>query len=254
MAPDGQPAGEPPLGNARRWAITVTVMLVSVLQVLDTSVTNVALPHIQGALSAGLDEVSWVLTSYLAANAIALPATGWLTARLGRRRFFLICTALFTVSSFLSAVAPSIEFLIAMRILQGLGGGPIIPVAQAVLWEIFPPHQRGMAMAVWGLGIVLAPLSSSFASGMVSQASQTRREQAYANARVALQRLRLDVHCATAVTSVEQNSYGGFTLTLTESNDQSPAGWCPAVIPAGATIASRDLCGVNGNGYCSSDF
>jgi DHA2 family multidrug resistance protein len=152
MAPDGQPAGEPPLGNARRWAITVTVMLVSVLQVLDTSVTNVALPHIQGALSAGLDEVSWVLTSYLAANAIALPATGWLTARLGRRRFFLICTALFTVSSFLSAVAPSIEFLIAMRILQGLGGGPIIPVAQAVLWEIFPPHQRGMAMAVWGSG------------------------------------------------------------------------------------------------------
>jgi len=157
MAPDGQAAGEPPLGNTRRWAITVTVMLVSVLQILDTSVTNVALPHIQGALSAGLDEVSWVLTSYLAANAIALPATGWLTARLGRRRLFLICTVLFTVSSFLSAVAPSIEFLIAMRILQGLGGGPIIPVAQAVLWEIFPPHQRGMAMAVWGLGIVLAP-------------------------------------------------------------------------------------------------
>ena len=88
MAPDGQAAGELPLGNPRRWAITATVMLVSVLQVLDTSVTNVALPHIQGALSAGLDEVSWVLTSYLAANAIVLPATGWLTARLGRRRFF----------------------------------------------------------------------------------------------------------------------------------------------------------------------
>ena len=168
MAPDGQPAGEPPLGNARRWAITVTVMLVSVLQVLDTSVTNVALPHIQGALSAGLDEVSWVLTSYLAANAIALPATGWLTARLGRRRFFLICTALFTVSSFLSAVAPSIEFLIAMRILQGLGGGPIIPVAQAVLWEIFPPHQRGMAMAVWGLGIVLAPTFGPTVGGWIA--------------------------------------------------------------------------------------
>ena len=168
MAPGGQAAGEPPLGNARRWAITVTVMLVSVLQVLDTSVTNVALPHIQGALSAGLDEVSWVLTSYLAANAIALPATGWLTARLGRRRFFLICTVLFTVSSFLSAVAPSIEFLIAMRILQGLGGGPIIPVAQAVLWEIFPPHQRGMAMAVWGLGIVLAPTFGPTVGGWIA--------------------------------------------------------------------------------------
>src|SRR4249920_2869771 len=126
--------GDAPLSNARRWAITVTVMLVSILQILDTSVTNVALPQIQGALSAGVDEVSWVLTSYLAANAIALPATGWLTTRLGRRRFFVLCTVLFTVSSFLSGIAPSLEFLIAMRVLQGLGGGPLIPIAQAVLW------------------------------------------------------------------------------------------------------------------------
>jgi DHA2 family multidrug resistance protein len=168
MAPDEKGVGEPVLGATRRWAITVTVMLVSVLQILDTSVTNVALPHIQGALSAGLDEVSWVLTSYLAANAIVLPATGWLTARLGRRRFFLLCTVLFTVSSLLSAVAPSVEFLIAMRILQGLGGGPIIPIAQAVLWEIFPPHQRGMAMAVWGLGIVLAPTFGPTVGGWIA--------------------------------------------------------------------------------------
>jgi DHA2 family multidrug resistance protein len=159
---------EPAVAGARRWAITVTVMIVSVLQILDTSVTNVALPHIQGALSAGLDEVSWVVTSYLAANAIILPATGWLSARLGRRRFFLICTVLFTVSSFLSAVAPNVEFLIAMRILQGLGGGPIIPIAQAVLWEIFPPHQRGMAMAVWGLGIVLAPTFGPTLGGWIA--------------------------------------------------------------------------------------
>jgi DHA2 family multidrug resistance protein len=156
------------LGGARRWAITLTVMLVSVLQILDTSVTNVALPHIQGALSAGLDEVSWVLTSYLAANAIVLPATGWLTARLGRRRFFLLCTVLFTVSSFLSGVAPNLEFLIAMRVLQGLGGGPIIPIAQAVLWEIFPARQRGMAMAVWGLGIVLAPTFGPTVGGWIA--------------------------------------------------------------------------------------
>jgi DHA2 family multidrug resistance protein len=159
---------EPALGNARRWAITASVMLVSVLQILDTSITNVALPHIQGALSAGLDEVSWVLTSYLAANAIILPATGWLTARLGRRRFFLICTLLFTVSSLLSAIAPSVEFLIAARILQGLGGGPIIPIAQAVLWEIFPPRQRGMAMAVWGMGIVLAPTFGPTVGGWIA--------------------------------------------------------------------------------------
>jgi DHA2 family multidrug resistance protein len=128
----------------------------------------VALPQIQGALSAGVDEVSWVLTSYLAANAISLPATGWLTARLGRRRFFLLCTVLFTVSSFLSGIAPNLEFLIAMRILQGLGGGPLIPIAQAVLWEIFPPRQRGMAMAVWGLGIVLAPTFGPTVGGWIA--------------------------------------------------------------------------------------
>jgi DHA2 family multidrug resistance protein len=159
---------EPVPGGARRWAITLTVMLVSVLQILDTSVTNVALPHIQGALSAGLDEVSWVLTSYLAANAIILPATGWLTARLGRRRFFLLCTVLFTVSSLLSGLAPSVELLIVARVLQGLGGGPVIPIAQAVLWEIFPPRQRGMAMAVWGLGIVLAPTFGPTVGGWIA--------------------------------------------------------------------------------------
>src|SRR5260370_22714642 len=159
---------EPALSNARRWAITASVMLVSVLQLLATRTTNVALAHIQGALSAGVDEVSWVLTSYLAANAIILPATGWLTARLGRRRFFLLCTLLFTVSSLLSAIAPSVEFLIGARILQGLGGGPIIPIAQAVLWEIFPPRQRGMAMAVWGMGIVLAPTFGPTVGGWIA--------------------------------------------------------------------------------------
>ena len=161
-------SSEFPLSSARRWTITVTVMVVSVLQILDTSVTNVALPHIQGALSAGVEEVSWVLTSYLAANAIVLPATGWLSARLGRRRLFLLCTIVFTVSSLLSGMAPSVEFLIAMRILQGLGGGPVIPIAQAILWEIFPPHQRGMAMAVWGLGIVLAPTFGPTLGGWVT--------------------------------------------------------------------------------------
>jgi MFS transporter, DHA2 family, multidrug resistance protein len=161
-------SGELALGNARRWAITVSVMLVSVLQILDTSITNVALPHIQGALSAGLDEVSWVLTSFLAANAIVLPATGWLTSRLGRRRFFLLCTIVFSLGSLLSAVAPSVDVLIAARVLQGLGGGPIIPIAQAVLWEIFPPRQRGMAMAVWGMGIVLAPTFGPTVGGWIA--------------------------------------------------------------------------------------
>jgi DHA2 family multidrug resistance protein len=156
-----------PLSAARRWAITFTVMMVVIMQVLDTSVTNVALPHMQGSLSAGIEEMSWVVTSYLAANAIVIPATGWLSARFGRRRFFLVCTVLFTVSSFLSGIAPSLEFLVAMRIFQGLGGGPVIPMAQAIMWEIFPLRQRGTAMSVWGFGIMLAPILGPTVGGWV---------------------------------------------------------------------------------------
>jgi len=141
--------------------------MVTVMQVLDSSVTNVALPHMQGSMSAGIEEMSWVITSFLAANAIVIPATGWLSARFGRRRFFLICTVLFTVSSFLSGIAPSLEFLVAMRILQGLGGGPVIPMAQAIMWEIFPLRQRGTAMAVWGGGIMLAPILGPTVGGWI---------------------------------------------------------------------------------------
>src|SRR2546426_6938328 len=112
-----------PLSPARRWAITLTVMMVVIMQVLDTSVTNVALPHMQGSLSAGIEEMSWVVTSYLAANAIVIPATGWLSARFGRRRFFLICTVLFTLSSVLSGIAPSPGVPVALRGLPGPGGG-----------------------------------------------------------------------------------------------------------------------------------
>jgi MFS transporter, DHA2 family, multidrug resistance protein len=141
--------------------------MVTVMQVLDTSVTNVALPHMQGSLSAGVEEMSWVITSYLAANAVVIPATGWLSARFGRRRFFLVCTLLFTVSSFLSGIAPNLEFLVAMRILQGLGGGPFVPMAQAVMWEIFPLRQRGTAMAVWGVGIMMAPILGPTLGGWI---------------------------------------------------------------------------------------
>jgi DHA2 family multidrug resistance protein len=157
-----------PLSPARRWAITFSVMMVTIMQVLDTSITNVALPHMQGSLSAGVEEMSWVITSYLAANAVAIPATGWLSARFGRRRFFLICTVLFTASSFLSGIAPNLEFLIAMRIFQGLGGGPVIPMAQAIMWEIFPLRQRGTAMAVWGVGIMLAPILGPTLGGWIA--------------------------------------------------------------------------------------
>jgi MFS transporter, DHA2 family, multidrug resistance protein len=158
----------PPISATQKWAITFTVMVVAFMQILDTSVTNVILPHLQGSLSAGLDEVSWVITSYLAANAVVIPATGWLAGLFGRKKFFLICTTLFMVSSFLSGAAPDLTTLIIARIFQGLGGGPIIPLSQAILWEIFPFHQRGLAMAVWGVGFILGPILGPTVGGYLA--------------------------------------------------------------------------------------
>jgi MFS transporter, DHA2 family, multidrug resistance protein len=166
VVPDPQhPALE--LSPTRKWLITISVMLITVMQILDTSITNVALPHMQGSLSTSVEETSWVITSYLAANAIVIPATGWIMATIGRRKLFLICTILFTASSFLSGLAPNLEFLVAMRVLQGLGGGPVVPMAQATMWEIFPLRQRGLAMAVWGIGIMMAPIFGPTVGGWV---------------------------------------------------------------------------------------
>jgi DHA2 family multidrug resistance protein len=162
------PVPEAPIPAAQKWAITFTVMVVAFMQILDTSVTNVILPHLQGSLSAGLDEVSWVITSYLAANAVVIPATGWLVAIFGRKKLFLICTTLFVVSSFVSGAAPDLTSLIIARIFQGLGGGPIIPLSQAILWEIFPFHQRGLAMAVWGVGFILGPILGPTVGGYLA--------------------------------------------------------------------------------------
>src|SRR5882724_11848235 len=142
-------------------------MLITITQMIDTSITNVALPHMQGSLATSVEETSWVLTSYLAANAIAVPATAWLTGLLGRRRLFLLCATVFTASSFLSGLAPNLEFLVIMRVIQGLGGGPIIPMAQATMWEIFPLRQRGLAMAVWGMGIMMAPILGPTLGGWI---------------------------------------------------------------------------------------
>jgi DHA2 family multidrug resistance protein len=158
----------PTISPARKWAITISIMVVTFMQILDTSVTNVVLPHLQGSLSAGLEEVSWVITSYLAANAVVIPATGWLARLFGRRRFFLICTVLFTVSSFLSGAAPDLTTLIVARVFQGVGGGPIIPLSQAILWEIFPLRQRGLAMAVWGVGFILGPVLGPTVGGYLA--------------------------------------------------------------------------------------
>src|SRR5215470_17045093 len=159
---------EAPLSALRRWAITVTVMTVTVMQVLDVTVINVALPHMQGSLSAGVDEISWVLTSYLAATAVILPATGWLAALMGRKRLFLLCTVGFTAASILCGLAPTLNVLLFARVLQGIAGGPLMPLSQAIMWEIFPFRQRGMAMAVWGMGIMMAPIFGPTLGGWIT--------------------------------------------------------------------------------------
>ncbi|HEY4000200.1 MAG TPA: DHA2 family efflux MFS transporter permease subunit [Candidatus Xenobia bacterium] len=150
------------------WLVAVSVMLATFMEVLDTSVANVSLPHIAGSLSATTDEATWVLTSYLVANAIVLPATAWLGRRFGRKRFLLVCIGIFTLASVLSGAALSLGMLIAARVLQGAGGGALQPIAQAVLLESFPPHKRGQAMAMYGLGIVVAPILGPTLGGWIT--------------------------------------------------------------------------------------
>jgi DHA2 family multidrug resistance protein len=140
------------------WVVAIAVMFATFMEVLDTTVVNVSLPHIAGSLSATIDEATWALTSYLVANAIILPMTGWLASRFGRKNLLLLSTTGFTVTSFLCGVAPNLESLVVFRILQGATGGALQPLSQAVLLESFPPHERGKAMAFWGLGIVVAPI------------------------------------------------------------------------------------------------
>jgi DHA2 family multidrug resistance protein len=139
------------------WAIAFTVTLATFMEVLDTSIANVALPHIAGGLSASQDEATWVLTSYLVSNAVVLPISAWISSRAGRKRFYMACVVLFTASSFLCGFAPSLSTLIVFRILQGVGGGGLAPSEQAILADTFPPERRGMAFAMYGLAVVFAP-------------------------------------------------------------------------------------------------
>src|SRR5215471_2027667 len=138
------------------WLIAASVMLATFMEVLDTSVANVALPHIAGNLSATPEEATWVLTSYLVSNAIILPAANWLGRYFGRKGFLIVCIIIFTLSSAVCGAAASLGMLIVARIAQGAGGGALQPIAQAVLMESFPPEKRGSAMAIYGMGIVVA--------------------------------------------------------------------------------------------------
>src|SRR6202163_2008992 len=150
------------------WIIALTVTLATFMEVLDTSIANVALPHIAGSLSAGTDESTWVLTSYLVSNAIVLPLSGWLSSIVGRKRFYMSCVAIFTVSSLLCGLAPNLGMLIFFRILQGAGGGGLQPSEQAILADTFPPAKRGMAFAVYGLAVVLAPAIGPTLGGWIT--------------------------------------------------------------------------------------
>ena len=150
------------------WWIAVAVMLAPFMEVLDTSVANVALPHIGGNLSATPEEATWVLTSYLVSNAIVLPMTGWLGNNFGRRRLLLVCIVLFTAASVLCGAASSLGFLIVARIIQGLGGGAMVPIAQAILLESFPPAKRGTAMAAFSMGIIVAPILGPTLGGWIT--------------------------------------------------------------------------------------
>ena len=139
------------------WLIAMTVALAAFMEVLDTSIANVALPHIGGSLGASTDEATWVLTSYLVSNAIVLPLGGWASSVMGRRNFFVLCIAIFTTASFLCGAAPSLPILLLCRVIQGAGGGGLQPMAQAIMADSFEPHKRGQAFALYGLVAVLAP-------------------------------------------------------------------------------------------------
>ena len=150
------------------WLIAIAVMLATFMEVLDTTIVNVSLRHIAGNLAAGEDEATWVLTSYLVSNAIVLPASAWFSKFFGRKRFLMVCVVIFTLSSFLCGVATSLPILIFARVLQGIGGGALQPIANAVMLESFPPKKRGMAMAIYGLGVVVAPVIGPTLGGWIT--------------------------------------------------------------------------------------
>src|SRR5438067_2179108 len=161
-------AAEPSRPAINPWIIALAVTLATFMEVLDTSIANVALPHIAGSLSAGTDESTWVLTSYLVSNAIVLPLSGWLSSIFGRKRFYMTCVFLFTLSSALCGMATSMGWLIFFRVLQGIGGGGLQPTEQSILVDTFPPAKRGMAMAVYGMAILVAPILGPTLGGWIT--------------------------------------------------------------------------------------
>ena len=154
--------------HSNKWIVALAVMLATIMEVLDSTIANVSLLHIRGSLSADVDEAAWVLTSYIVANGIVIPLTGWCSAYFGRKRFFIFCILLFVLSSAMAGAAPNLEVLVIFRVLQGLGGGAMMPLSQAVLMETFPPEEQAVAMSVWGLGMMLAPVMGPILGGWIT--------------------------------------------------------------------------------------
>ncbi|HEY9154383.1 MAG TPA: DHA2 family efflux MFS transporter permease subunit, partial [Opitutaceae bacterium] len=155
-------------GDHNPWFVAIVVSMATFMEVLDTSIANVSLQHIAGNLSATQDESTWVLTSYLVSNAIILPISGWLATVVGRKRFYMMCVALFGVSSLCCGIAPSLGWLIFFRVLQGLGGGGLAPSEQSILADTFPPQQRGQAFALYGIAVVVAPTLGPTLGGWIT--------------------------------------------------------------------------------------
>jgi DHA2 family multidrug resistance protein len=153
---------------ARRWLITICAMTATIMQALDTTIANVALPYMQGSLSASLDQINWVLTSYIVAAAIMTAPIGWLADRFGRKRLFIICVAGFTIASFLCALAQNIEQMVLFRLLQGMAGAALVPLSQSTLLDAYSVEERGSAMAIWGVGVMLGPIMGPTLGGWLT--------------------------------------------------------------------------------------
>src|SRR3954454_18619897 len=167
------------------WAITVCVMLATIMQALDTTIANVALPYMQGSLSATLDQANWVLTSYIVAAAIMTPPTGWLAGRFGRKRLFIAQVAGFTVASILCGAAQSLSQMVLFRFLQGMCGASLVPLSQAVLLDSWPKEKHGSAMALWGIGVMVGPILGPTIGGYLTE-YQSWRSAFYINVPVGI--------------------------------------------------------------------
>src|SRR5487761_1657867 len=154
--------------ESHKWLVALAVMLGATLEVLDTSIVNVALPHMQGSFSASVDEITWVLTSYLVANGIMIPMTGWISARFGRKRYFLTSVTVFVIASAMCGAAQSLDQMVLFRLIQGAAGAAMIPSSQAILMETFPPNEQQLAMAMWGVGLMVAPIMGPTLGGWIT--------------------------------------------------------------------------------------